>query len=469
MPWFKKSFYIVFMIAIATMFSGCSTKKTTTETQAQVFTVWSFEDEDVWKPIVKEMQRELKGYEIRYIKKALSESYESDTLNSILSGQGPDIWAMPNDWIYRHKDKLAPMPAELIEQNQINIEEQFVPIIKQTAVFDNQIYALSPTVDTLMVYYNQKIFDAALDDFSEANKTSSRDSDEVRATKQAAQQRANNLLSQVPTNWTDFVEAVKLITKKDGNNISRSGAALGSVDTVNYSDHIIYALALQNGASMLSTDLKLATLNLPQDTAQGTDDYPTRRALEFFLSFGNSASANYSWNGSLGSSADAFAQGKTAMIIAPQSAGQYFAQRYPNFSFRNAPLPQIGLGDNIVGDYATYTAFTVPKLSPNYQAAWAFVYQLSIGQYGYDTTVRLSTSAKKRDFSPSVKDREGASNPANFQNQTAQNWVKGRYPKQVDNILLNSFRDAETGKLSPQATLDSATLKITDVLKKEDW
>jgi len=468
MTWFKKSFYVLTMIAIATMVSGCS-NKTQTESSKKTFVIWSFEDEDVWKPIISSAEKELKGYEIKYFKKSLNDYYENNALNSILSGKGPDIWAMPNDWIYRHKDKLVPMPEEIIEKNKINLDEQFVPIIKETAVFDNQIYALAPAVDTLMVYYNQKLFNTAIDEFYEANRTQSSDNEEVRSAKKANIQRASNLLSQVPASWTDFVETVKLITKKDGSNIVRSGVAMGSLDTIGYAKDIIYALMLQNGTSMLSTDLKLATLNLPQDTAQGTDDYPARRALEFYLSFGDTNSVNYSWNDSLGSSIDAFAQGKTAMIIAPHSLRYLLAQQYANFTYKNAPLPQISLNDNSVVDYASYTAFTVPKLSPNYEAAWSFIYKLASGQYNYDTTVRLSTSAKKKDFITSVKDREGASNPSNFQNQTARNWVKGRYSSQIDNILLESFKDVKNGKLSAQATLDSAALKITELLKKEDW
>ena len=218
---FKNILYVFCCVAIASTVSGCSLKKASTSTTPKTFVIWSFEDEDVWTPVLKDIKKELSGYEVTYVKKTLSATYENDALNSILSGQGPDIWAMPTDWIYRHKAKLAPMPDSVVTSTKINLDDNFVSAIKDSVYFDSKIYGLSPTVNTLSVYYNAKLFDAALDEFQTANAINSKDSDAVKASKKTGLARANELLSGVPPLWTDFVEASKLITKKNGDTIDR--------------------------------------------------------------------------------------------------------------------------------------------------------------------------------------------------------------------------------------------------------
>lgn len=467
---FAKSLsYLLMLASVATLVSGCSLRSTPAATTAKTFTIWAFDDEDVWKPIIKDAAKALKGYDIKYVKKKLDASYENDALNSILSGQGPDIWAMPNDWVYRHRDKLAEMPSSVIASSKIDIDHQFVPAIKTSVDFDNKIYALSPTVDTLMVYYNSKLFDAALEEFSAANRTVSADSDPVRESKRQALQRASKLLGEVPGTWNDFVETVKLITKKNGAGFDRSGLAMGTTGNVTYETDILSALDLQNGTNMLSTDLKLANFNLPQNTAAGTNDYPARRALEFYTSFSNPASANYTWDSSMPSDIEAFATSKAAMMLGPDSLSWRLSQNYPDFRFKKAALPQIGSSSDIISDYASFTAFTVPRASANSAAAWSIIYNLASGASSYDATVRVSTSLKKKDFAPTLADRLGSSNPGSFQNQTAKLWIKGRYPLDVDAIMREVIDNVVSSKLTSQASLDSAALKVTDLLKKESW
>lgn len=464
----KRSTYIVALVAVATMVSGCSLKSTPAVSTPKVFTIWSFEDEDVWKPTVANIGKDLKGYDVKYVKKTLSDIYEDEALNSILSGQGPDIWAMPNDWVYRHKDKLAPMPDSLVTSSKINLDEQYVPAIKQSVYFDNKIYGLSPAIDTLVVYYNQKLFDAALTEFSDANQIGKGDSDAVKATKKSSLQQTSKLLSGVPTLWSDFVETSKLITKKNGSNIERSGAAIGTTNNLNSPQELLYALILQNGAQMISPDLKLANFQLPQDTASGKNDFPAKRALEFYTAFANPASANYSWNSSMPNDVDAFVQGKVAMIFSFDSLYNYMAQKYPDFKFKKAALPQINTDKDTISDFGSFTTFAVPKASTNIDKAWSYISSLAKDN-SFASTARLASSVKQRDFTPVLANRQGSTNPSSFQSQTAKTWVKGRYPGNVDAIFNDAINGVVAGQFTAQAALDSAAVKVTDLLKKEGW
>lgn len=450
---------VLVLVLATTLISGCSSRGTSAP---KTFVIWAFDDEDVWKPIIKEAQKDaLKGYEVSYVKKTLNDSYEDDALNSILSGQGPDVWAIPNDWVYRHKDKLAPMPEDLIKSTKLNLDEQFVPAIKQSCYFDNKLYALSPTVDTLMVYYNEKLIQSALDEFNAGHKG------EANA---EARKRASKLLGQIPTTWSDFSEASKLISARSGNGFSRSGVAMGTTNNVNNSQDILYALMLQDGTKMTSDDYSLATFNLPQAAPTGTGEVPATKALEFYNSFSNSASANYSWNSSMPNNVEAFVNGQVGMIFGFESLSNHLAQVYPGFKFKKAPLPQIGTANDVATDYASYLAFTVPKLSNHSGAAWQVINLLSTTQASsYANTVQISQSAKKKDFQVSLKDREGNTNPGKLQTQTAKTWVKGRYPNEADSAVKTAIDNVVIGKQDAQSALDLAASTITTLLRKNTW
>lgn len=447
------------VIMVSTLISGCSLRST--PSAPKTFVIWGFDDEDVWKPIIKEAEKDsLKGFDVKYAKKTLDDSYENNSLNSILSGQGPDVWAIPNDWVYRHKDKLAPMPDGVVKSSKINLDEQFVPAIKQSGYFDGKIYSLSPTVDTLMIYYNEKLMENTLEEYNNANEGESNDEN---------RKRASELLSQVPSTWSNLVESSKLITQRSGDSIVRSGIALGTSNNIQNSDDILYALMLQNGAKLTSDDFKLATFNLPQNIS-GSSNLPGKSALDFYTSFANPGSPNYSWNQSMPDSVEAFTQNKVAMIIGYGSLANYFAQIYPDFSYKKAPLPQIGTSNENVVDYALYNTFVVPRLSNNVSDAWSFIISLSTDQSStYSSTIKLPVSKKDNDFQPSLRDREGDNAPNETQIQTAQVFVKGRYPKEINQIIKAMINNVNTGQQDSQTALDTAANTITNLLRKNTW
>lgn len=456
---FKTLSGVLVVILVTTLISGCSSRKTSA---TKVFTIWGFDDEDVWKPVIKEAAKDsLKGYEVKYFKKVFNDSYENDSLNSILSGQGPDVWAIPNDWVYRHKDKLAPMPDDLIKSSKLNLDDQFVSAIKQSSYFDNKLYALSPTVDTLMVYYNEKVFETALEEYNNSHKG------EENA---EARKNASRLLGQVPVIWSDFSEAAKLINIKNGGSFSRSGLAMGTANNIASAEDILYALMLQDGGKMTSDNYNLATFNLPQSTTAGSGEVAAKKALEFYNSFANGGSPNYSWNSSMPNNVEAFVNGQVGMIFGYESLSNYLAQVYPGFKYKKAPLPQIGSSNDNAVDYASYITFSVPKLSLNSNVAWLTIILLSTTQASsYANTIQISESAKKKDFQISLKDREGENNPGKLQTQTAQTWVKGRYPNEADSAIRTAIDNVVIGKQDSQSALDLAASTITTLLRKNTW
>jgi len=55
-------------------------------------------------------------------------------------------------------------------------------------------------------------------------------------------------------------------------------------------------LMLQNQTKMISEDLGQASFNLPTKDSSGKDIYPGTKALDFYTSYSNPSSPNYTWN-----------------------------------------------------------------------------------------------------------------------------------------------------------------------------
>lgn len=454
----KKTIKFISYLLIAVIFSialsGCGKKQQQVDPNANKLVVWSFESEDAWKAIAKEYEKKVPGGKLIYQKQTLDQNYETRALNSMVSGQGPDIWAMPNDWVYRHKEKLLPMSEN--GAKNYNIDNTLVRSVKQSVVIDGKVYALAPAAQPLMIYYNQKLFSKALEEYSRDNKD------------KAAVERAQKLLSEPPKIWSDYVEAVKLLTKKENNKIVQSGAALGTSSIANSQD-ILYLLMMQNETDILSSNLKLATFNLPKDTATGTKDAPGKRALEFYTSFSTPSSANYSWDDSLGKDIDAFVNGKVAMIFAYNEIENTFLQKYPTFTdYRKAFVPQLGIENDKIVDFARFNTFSVSKLSKYQGAAWTLISTIMEQSDNLNSITRLYTSKKASNYDVSLQNRSG-SNPEKLALATARSLVKGRYPADFDQIVKNAIDAVNTGRQNPQSALDLSANNITEILRKETW
>ncbi len=448
--------YFLVLTFFAIALSGCG--KTTTSTQKTI-TVWGFDTEDSWAQIKKDFEKANSGYTLNYQKQSLDSKYENRVLNSILSGSGPDVWAMPNDWVYRHKDKLAPRPAD--SKTALDMDKSFVPSVKQSVVFNNKIYALSPSDQPLIVYYNQKLLNTALDNYENAN-TGTANADK--------RKNAEKVLGNgVPTNWTDFTTAVQIITQKNGGTITLSGAALGT-DNLTYSQDILYLLMLQNQTKILSDSMDQAVFNLPTTTPKDTSSTPGEKAMTFFASFANPGNPNYSWNNDMGNDIDAFATGKTAMIFGYDEVQNTLAQKYPDFQYKKGAVPQLTNDSTAFVDYAKFNAYGVNSLSQNVALSWGIVDSIA-STYADDinSANRLYTATKSSSYDISL-DNRSTSNPEKNSLASAQTLIKGRYPVEFDESFRNAIFAVNKGIQTPQKALDLIADSITtNYLRKQGW
>jgi len=327
----KIIFVSILLIGSTLILSGCLKKKTQ-QIVAIPLEVWGvFDDSDVFKEINAEFAKQNPYVsEVKYKKIASSVTdFETQFVNAMANGTGPDIIYFKNSWLPKHGDKIVPMPNSA--QSLAIFKKQFVDVAYRDFVYKNYIYAKPLYCDTLALYYN------------------------------------NDLLKQAgiilpPQTWVELQKQVRLLTKIDKyGNIKQSGIALGRSENpgaVNRAGDIVMLMMMQNGGLMNQDGTSLKA-DLISSKFNGVS--AGQKALDFFVSFSDGASPNYTWNTKQDYSIDSFRYGRTAMMINYSYWYDRLKRSDPKLDFNIAPVPQTGLNDNNKVNYASYWGLAVVK------------------------------------------------------------------------------------------------------------
>ena len=327
--------------------TGCSlggSMSATPTPGAPLVRLWRYnQDIDPIRSTFQAFQSAHPNVVLKFKKKDLA-SYEITALKSMASLQGPDIWSIPNEWIGDEEDQLVPLPSDYFFSAgtttglaPADAVKKLFPagVADQITRPDGSVDGIPTNLDTLQLYYNPDLFQTAFQDFNRAQNNNSNSSaiDNVRA-----------LLRNAPTTWNDLVDQTKYLTRPDGaGGFARSAIALGTADNVPNSSDILQLLMLQNGSRIVSSDRRSPLFQVPITTSAGVQVNPGAKALEFFSSFAQPGKPNYTWNPSMPSALDAFAQGKVAMVIGYSDFESQLKIKYPRFRAEKAAVPQISL------------------------------------------------------------------------------------------------------------------------------
>ncbi|MEP7162204.1 MAG: extracellular solute-binding protein, partial [Candidatus Moraniibacteriota bacterium] len=277
--------------------------------------VWGvFDDTDAYQEVFSKYQ-EINPF-IRQItyRKLSPETYKEDLLSAMASGKGPDIFMMGNTWLDGFKDKIVPAPETLASEKEVRdglvdvVAEDFIPE-------DKKVYALPLSVDSLGLYYNRDLLNAAG-------------------------------ISAPPTTWEELNAMIPRLTHLDQfGNLRQSAIALGTAYNVNRSTDILLSLAYQRGATF--------------DANSGFNDLHMVQAFGDYTQYALSGSSLYTWNPRQHFSIDAFYEGTAAMMVNYSWHYQTIKQKNAKFNFSVSPLPQFA-GSKPV-NFANYWAFAVAK------------------------------------------------------------------------------------------------------------
>lgn len=299
-------------------------------------------------------------------KKIPIDTYENELMDALASGNGPDIFLINNAWMPRFEDKVAVAPPLVMGEQMFR--SNFVDVVVDDFMGKNgEIYGAPLSVDSLALYYNKDLFNAAG-------------------------------ITSPPATWSELLDSTKKITTIDDvSEIKRSGIALGTVENINRSTDIIDLLMLQNGAQLPNKS----------EIAYDPDFNIGKNVVEFYTQFSRFSSPVYSWNKRMHYSIDAFYEGDLGMMINYSWHINTIKNKNAKLNFAIAPIPQISNEKPV--NYANYWSFVVNKNKQIKQVdedapisneirvheAWQFLKFLTFKNDGSFTAVNAKTKSTK--------------------------------------------------------------------------
>lgn len=275
---------------------------------------------------------------VSYVEKN-GQTFETELIEALARGGGPDMVLLPQDLILRQRDKFYITPYENFSER--TFRDSFIEGAELYLTLEGTI-AFPFSVDPMVMYWNRDLFTSAD-------------------------------VALPPTAWTDFFNLVPQLTQKDERgNITQSLVAFGEVRNVTHAKDIISMLALQAGTPIVQKN-GVGTLTSVFNTR--TDLLvPAEQAVSFFTEFSNPVKSSYSWNRSLMNDRSAFLAGKLALYFGYASEVESLRNANPNLNFDVALVPQTTTATN-TGKRLTFgkmTGIALLKTSRNLLTAYSF-------------------------------------------------------------------------------------------------
>ncbi len=280
------------------------------------------DDIDAVQSVTADFEKQNPNIKVSFAKQDIKQ-YRERILARIKNETGPDIFWFHNTWWTMLSDVLVPFPKDVITKSDFTT--LYYKVAHKDLIRNGAIYGIPVGIDTLSLYINKDLFDAA----------------SVSA----------------PTNWIDFANIAQELTVKDADgNIKTAGAAVGAFDNINHAGDIISLFLVQNGADLY---------NLSSNSLVASD------ALRFYTSF---ATDDRVWSKTFDSSLLAFARGEAAMYFGYSK--DYFAIKSanPDINLEVHPVPHLPNRDITI---ASYWANGVSVKSKHQKEALLFVKFLS--------------------------------------------------------------------------------------------
>lgn len=388
-----------------------------------------FDDATAYRDVIRDFQRLNPEIKVTYRKISI-ENYESEVVNALAQGTGPDIWLIHNTWLPKHKAKLFPLPQNNKDLNYkiADFQNDFVDVALDDLTDNGEIYALPIYVDTLGLFYNRDLLNS-------------------------------NGVALPPSTWDEFNEAVKAITRVgEFGEVLVSGAAMGTAGNINRAVDIVYALMIQSGVEMTDQDRTSATFARPQ-AGQPVGE----TALQYYTDFSNSNKEVYSWNNDTHYSIDAFYEGSTAMMLNYSHHIQTILSKAPRLNFGTAPLPQIS-GSNVDLSFASYWVPAVTLGSEAPEAAWKFLTYLSSKEGAGVYLAQIQRPAARRDLVDVQRDDPNLG-PFALQALSARSWHQID-PGSIEKIFIEMIEDVNFGRSSTREALQNAEDRVNVLMQR---
>jgi len=266
------------------------------------------------------------------------DEFDTELVEALAEGRGPDMILLPHDGILRHQAKLFSISFESYPERAF--KDTFIEL-GELYVTPSGIMGLPFIVDPLVLYWNRDLL-------------------------------ASSGRALPPKTWEELLVATSELTVRDErNNILQSAIALGEFQNITHAKEILTMLFLQAGEPIVSRN-PTGELSTTLGSRFGFAEVPVESALRFYTEFADPVKALYSWNRSLPNSKDAFLAGDVALYLGRAGELGELQTRNPNLNFDVTMVPQIAeatIKKTAGRMYALAILRTSPKITPAFRAA----------------------------------------------------------------------------------------------------
>lgn len=389
---------------------------------------WGTVPEDTVQPVLAPLQDAHKDeFTLVYVYKD-PRRLESDLLEALALGKGPDLVSMPQSLLYRQSDKLWPIPFETFPLR--TFQDTFT---RGSDIYINQngVLGLPLTVDPLVLYYNQDLL-------------------------------ANARLATVPATWKELGDDLKVLVKSDSrNNIAQAGIALGQFNNIDHAKDILVSLMFQAGNPVVD-----ASQNPPKPVlkeALGFAKPPAGEALNFFNLFSDPTNSLYSWNSSLTEARQSFLRGQLVMYLGYASEYARLREQNPQLNFDVAAMPQ---RENSVRDVVmgNFSALSVLNASGNKATAVQVAYVLTGAAFAKAFSEQVALPPVRNDLLRQLPNSPAA---AVFYKSAiiTRSWLDPA-PASTGDIFRTLSDDTRSGKLDAGQAILRANNQLEQLMTK---
>lgn len=463
-PLFKRSLTVLSLLAL--LGQGCTKgmdQATADAAKSVTLEMWGVVDDlDVYQPILNDYRKLHPNVTINYRRLRLEE-YESELLNAMAEDRGPDLFMIHNDWTDKYLSKIVAMPATtkvasrivtgtikkestyvLQSENSITLKtfkDQFADAVQKdvirqintstdadTVTLQEKIMGLPVGMDTMALYYNKDLLNAA------------------------------GIPNPAET-WTDFQEQAKKLTKLNAQGeIIQSAAGIGTAFNVERAADLVTLLMMQNGAEMTKPESGDVTFHVIPQGLQDREIAPGLQALGFYTDFANPNKETYTWNDRQPNSLDAFLQGRAAYFFGYSYHLPDIRARAPRIHLGISKVPQIE--GNPIKNFPNYWLWAVSKKTKSSDIAWNLLnFMIKPDESKKALDIAKRPAARKSQLSAQLEDEDVGV----FASQvlTAASWYRGKDPQGMEDALLGMINEVVAGVSSLPDAANIAVQKIS--------
>ena len=357
-------------------------------------------------------------------------NFDSEFVNALAEGTGPDAIFIDSDDLLTYKSKLLVIPYKSYPER--TYKDTFVEG-SELFLFPEGVYALPLAVDPIVMYWNRDIF-------------------------------TNASLSRPPEYWDEFYNLSQSLSTKDGAfNVTRSTVALGEYQNITNAGAILSALILQAGNPIVNlvNGFPTSVLNDKMDLAIP----PAQAALTFYTEFSNPAKSYYSWNRSLPQSQTAFLAGDLAIYFGFASEYPLLRIKNPNLNFDMSVLPQSSNVKNGARKvtFAKIKGLAIVKNSKNIGAAFSALQEFTNQDMAKSLSESINMAPARKDLL-AVKQTDSVK-PVLYDSTL---WSKGWLDpdKSGTNAAFREMVESVTGgRTRIEGAINQASLQIGNLIK----